>query len=201
MQCLALKRFGPGCSLLKWSPEGSLLFSTTVGDVFRVWNCDEKWLSDRWTVNSGPIKSACWSKCNTFLLFVTEKPTLYRLQFSDDQVFANSSSNKPTMPVADLTQTCVGQHEIGGLPKQLAWDPNGLYLAISFETSACIAIFTTCVHKSKLSISPLCFISGRSFEESPAYITFQSQTRRHKNTILTIGWSSGRIEYFPFINF
>ena len=109
------------------------------------------------------------------------------------------SAPKLALPVADLTKTVVGQHEVGGQPQSVVWDPNGLYLAIIFKDSPCIAIFSTCIQKFNLNVSPSCFITGIG-EESPSYICFQSKNRKNSDSVLTIGWSSGRIQYFPFIN-
>ncbi|XP_037826248.1 aladin [Lucilia sericata] len=200
MQNTALKRVGPPCSLLKWSPDGSCLFSSTVGNVFRVWSCDKKWQPERWTITTGTIQSACWSPCGGFLLFVTsEEPILYRLQFFEEQLFQTGSAPKQALPVADLTKITVGQREVGGQPQSVAWDPNGLYLAITFKDSPCIAIFSTCIQKFNLSMSPSCFLTGIG-NEYPSFICFQSKNRKNSDSVLTIGWSSGRIQYFPFVN-
>ncbi|TMW40060.1 hypothetical protein DOY81_014859 [Sarcophaga bullata] len=190
MQNTALKRVGQPCALLKWSPDGAYLFSSTVGSVFRVWSCDQKWQPERWTITSGYIQSACWSPCGNFLLFVTsEEPILYRLQFFEEHLFQTGSAPKLALPVADLTKTVVGQHEIGGQPQSVVWDPNGLYLAIIFKDSPCIAVFSTCIQKFNLNVSPSCFITGIG-EEYPSYICFQSKNRKNLDSVLTIGWSS-----------
>lgn len=84
-----LKRVGPPCSLLKWSPDRSYLFSATIGNVFRVWTT-KNWTPERWTISKGHIQSAVWSPCSKFLLFITsEESTLYKLQFIEDQLFAS----------------------------------------------------------------------------------------------------------------
>lgn len=84
-----LKRVGPPSSLLKFSPDGSRLFTSTVGTVFRVWNT-QNWMPERWTVPNGTIQSAVWSPCGGYLLFVTtEEPILYSLQFIEQQLFAS----------------------------------------------------------------------------------------------------------------
>ncbi|XP_013112380.2 aladin [Stomoxys calcitrans] len=200
MQNTALKRVGPPCSLLKWSPNSSCLFSSTVTNVFRVWACENKWQPERWTITHGSIQSACWSPCGGFLLFVTsEEPILYRLQFFEEQLFKNGSSPKQALPIADLSKITVDNREVGGHPQCVAWDPNGHFLAITFKDTPCIAIFTTCIQKFNLSISPSCFLAGNG-NEYPSYICFQSKHRKNSDTVLTIGWSSGRIQYFPFGN-
>ncbi|XP_055840899.1 aladin [Episyrphus balteatus] len=195
-----LKRVGPPCSILKWSPDGSCLFSATVGNVFRVWSAEKHWEPERWTVANGYIQSACWSPCSSFLLFVTsDESTLYRLQFFEEQLFATSNLPKQALPIADLTKFTIGHREVGGQPQSLAWDPNGHFLAITFKDSPCIAIFSTCISKHNLSISPSCFLTGIG-TEYPSFICFQSKNRKNSDSVLTIGWSSGRIQYFPFVN-
>lgn len=112
---------------------------------------------------------------------------------------SDGSSPKQALPVADLSKITVDDRELGGQPQCVAWDPNGLYLAITFKDTPCIAIFSTCVQKFNLSISPACFLSGNG-NEYPSYVCFQSKHRKNNDTVLTIGWSSGRIQYFPFGN-
>ncbi|XP_055389562.1 aladin [Condylostylus longicornis] len=194
-----LRRVGPSCSLLKWSPDGSSLFSSTISNVFRVWSTD-CWTPERWTINFGQIQSAAWSPCGKFLLFVTsEESFLYRLQFVEEQLFATSNLPKQALPIADLTKVTVGYRELGGLPQSIAWDPHGRYLAVIFKDTSCIAIFMTSLTKFNLNISPSCFLTGIG-SEYPSFICFQSINRRNSDSVLTIGWSSGRIQYFPFVN-
>ncbi|XP_004527384.1 aladin [Ceratitis capitata] len=200
LQNTPLRRVGPPCSLLKWSPNGSFLFSATVGSVFRVWSADKKWTPERWTINYGVVQSACWSPCGNFMLFVTTGDSiLYRLHFQDEQVFASGTSTKEALKIADLTKFNAGRREVGGKPQSLAWDADGRYLAVIFKDTPCIALFNTCLKKFDMTISPLCFLTGLS-SEYPSYICFQSKNRRNTDTVLTIGWSSGRIEYFPIGN-
>ncbi|XP_011181672.1 aladin [Zeugodacus cucurbitae] len=200
LQNTPVRRVGSPCSLLKWSPDGAYLFSATVGSVFRVWSADKKWTPERWTIKCGVVQSACWSPCGNFLLFVTTGDSiLYRLHFQDETVFASGTSTKEALKIADLTKFNAGRREVGGKPQALAWDADGRYLAVIFKDTPCIALFNTCLKKFDMTISPLCFLTGLS-TEYPSYICFQSKNRRNTETVLTIGWSSGRIEYFPFGN-
>ncbi|XP_054731237.1 aladin [Anastrepha obliqua] len=198
MQNMPLRRVGPPCSLLKWSPNGAFLFAATVGNVFRVWSVHKKWTPERWTINTGIVQSACWSPCGNFLLFVTTGDSiLYRLNFQSEQVFASGTSAKEALKIADLTKFNAGRREVGGKPQALAWDADGKYLAVIFKDSPCIALFSTCLRKFDMTISPLCFLTGIGVEY-PSYICFKSKNMRNTDTVLTIAWSSGRIEYFPF---
>uniref|UniRef100_A0A1A9VIK2 EIF2A domain-containing protein n=1 Tax=Glossina austeni TaxID=7395 RepID=A0A1A9VIK2_GLOAU len=200
MESIALKRVGPRCSLLKWSPDGSCLFSATVDNVFRVWYTESKWQPERWTVSKGHIQSACWSPCADFLLFVTsEESILYRLQLAEEQLFKSDCEQKEALPLIDLRKIVVGERELGGKAQALAWDPKGLFLAITFQDTDCIAIFSTTIQKYGLTVSPSSFLTGAG-KEYPSYICFQSENRINSNTVLTVGWSSGRIQFVPLMN-
>lgn len=83
-----LKRVGFSCSMLKWSPDGYRLCSTTVEKVFRVWTTTNQWTPERWTIGHGTVQSVVWSPCSSYILFVTsEEPYLYSLRFVDEQLF------------------------------------------------------------------------------------------------------------------
>lgn len=87
---IPLKRVGHPCSLVKWSPDDSKLFSATVGGVFRVWDT-ENWTPERWTVKGGTIQSVAWSPCSKHLLFVTtEDQLIYALKFASEELFTST---------------------------------------------------------------------------------------------------------------
>lgn len=195
-----LKRVGPPCTLLRLSPDGYRLCSSTVGNVFRVWTTD-RWTPERWTVPKGSMQTAAWSPCGNYLLFATTgETTLYCLQFIEEQLYANVSIPKQAIPVANLAKITVGQTKIGGQTQSIAWDSTGKHLAIIFkdDDSDAIAIFRTTINRHNITIAPDCFINGNACEQ-PKRICFQPfYKRKPMPPILTIGWSSGRIQYFPF---
>lgn len=110
------------------------------------------------------------------------------------------SLSKQALPVADLAQRTLDQTQIGGQPQSICWDPTGKYVAISFKNSSPIAIFATTIAQSNLNISPAFFINGLRADEYPSYICFKETYENEREVILTIGWSSGRVQYFPFIS-
>uniref|UniRef100_A0A336KDM3 CSON008714 protein n=1 Tax=Culicoides sonorensis TaxID=179676 RepID=A0A336KDM3_CULSO len=190
-----LKRVGAPAALLSWAPNGGTFCATTISNIFRIWKTNN-WTMDRWEIGSGNIQSLAWSPCSSFLLFVTtDEPFLYSLGFVDDYVFANSASTKQAMPIADLSKTEIEGMEIGGRPQSLAMSPQGNLLAISFKDTNSIAVFSVSTRKFLLNVTPLGLISGLGIE-FPSVICFEDT--KEKNC-LTIGWSSGRIQYFPFI--
>lgn len=90
-----------------------------------------------------------------------------------------------------------GHQEIGGLPKSIVWDPSGKFLAVMFKRTTSIAVFSTSINRNILSISPNFYVSADDPEEYPSYICFRENYEIHNDTVLTIGWSTGRVQYFP----
>lgn len=84
---------------------------------------------------------------------------------------------------------------IGGTAQQLAWDPHGKYLVITFKSTNSIAIFRTYIQKFDLQISGGYYLSGETSSEYPSYVCFQPLNRENDRSVLTIGWSSGRIQF------
>jgi len=106
-----LKRLGPPGSLLKWSPENDWLFAATVDRVFRVWNCNQQWTTERWVCGpGGHVQTACWSPCGRFLLFVSSaEPIIYRLQFVQQSLLSckyERAMCKYTSPGQSVSSVC-----------------------------------------------------------------------------------------------
>ncbi|XP_023169470.1 aladin [Drosophila hydei] len=195
-----LKRLGPPGSLLSWSPGNEWIFAATVDRVFRVWKCHDKWTSDRWVCDGGNVQATCWSPCGRFLLFVnTADPILYRLQFVQLHLMTSKSDDREVMPVADLNACSldsINHTLIGGTAQQLAWDPHGKYIVITFKSTNSIAIFRTYIQKYDLQISGGYYLNGQSLSEYPSFICFQPLNKDNDCSVLTIGWSSGRIQFY-----
>lgn len=198
----ALKRVGHPCALIKWSPDDSKLFSSTVGGVFRVWDTD-KWTPERWSVKCGTIQSVAWSPCGLHLLFVTtEDQFIYALKFANEQLFNNAAVPKQALPVADLNNLDDSDTRDRTAPQirrpqALAWDQTGKYLAVSYKDASDITIFRSSANYTNLSLSPSGTVTGISPDEFPTQMCFQLNKLRNHEAMLTIGWSSGRMQYFP----
>lgn len=196
-----LKRVGHPCSLIKWSPDNSKLFSATVGGVFRVWYT-EKWTPERWSVKCGTIQSVAWSPCGLHLLFVTtEDQIIYALKFANEQLFNSAAVPKQALPVVDLVENA---DDSGGdrsaqsrRPQALAWDPSGRFLAVSYKDANVISLFRTATSNTNLNLSPSGQVVGQVADEFPSQICFQLNKLRDHEAVLTIGWSTGRIQYYP----
>ena len=70
----------------------------------------------------------------------------------------------------DIGQITFNQNEveedipIGGLVSNMVWDPTGERLVLSFKESNTMALFCTKVTSTRISISPLGFITGEMGE-------------------------------------
>lgn len=109
------------------------------------------------------------------------------------------ANEKEVLPVADLNAVKMDGNKqilIGGNAQQLAWDPHGKYLVITFKSTNSIAIFRTHIQKYDLQISGGYYLNGESSSEYPSYICFQPLCRDNDRSVLTIGWSSGRVQFF-----
>lgn len=133
--------------------------------------------------NSLPVSEICK---------ISKKGVKNKLSVSD------STTPKQALPVADLSCITVGSAVVGGRPQSIAWDPVGRYLAVTFKDSGAVAIFLTSINRSKLSLAPNCFLVGLG-AEVPSFICFQERYQKKPDTVLTIGWSSGRVQFFPFL--
>lgn len=104
---------------------------------------------------------------------------------------------KQSFPIADFKTVQFGSRAIGGLPKSIVWDQTGRFVAIMFKTTSSISVFSTSINRNVLSISPNFNISGDDLDEFPSFICFKEIYEKHDDVVLTIGWSTGRIQYFP----
>ena len=104
---------------------------------------------------------------------------------------------KQSFPIADFKTVQSGQRVIGGRPKSIVWDSTGRYVAVMFKSTPSIAIFSTSINRDVLSISPNFNISGDDLDEYPTFICFKEIYNKHDDVVLTIGWSTGRVQYFP----
>ncbi|XP_018333374.1 aladin-like isoform X2 [Agrilus planipennis] len=193
----SLKRPGStGNHIMKWCKSGAKLLITACGPKFRVWDC-LLWESELWEINSGEIAAACWSPCGSVLLFATsEEPFIYYLSSTRASAF-NTKSTGPNeaIPIVDCSKIERNGTIVGGLVKDMEWDPEGRHVAVLFQNTNYVAIFRTKVHPV-LQIFASVFIAGAP-EESPCLIQFQKNFKH--GACLTVAWSSGRLQHFPIV--
>ena len=95
----------------------------------------------------------------------------------------------------DLTKTIIDEEIIiGGEVQAMKWDPSGERLVVSFKESNLLALFCTRVSINNVSVSPLGFIQGLENEHAS---TFEFAKHFKGGALLSIIWSSGRLQHFP----
>lgn len=108
-----------------------------------------------------------------------------------------AAAPKQSFPIADFKSIQCGSRVIGGLPKSIVWDPTGRFVAVMFKRSSSIAVFSTSINRNVLNVSPNFNISGGDQDEFPSFICFREKYEKYDDVVLTIGWSTGRVQYFP----
>lgn len=111
--------------------------------------------------------------------------------------FIVAAAPKQSFPIADFKMIQNGNRVIGGMAKSISWDPTGRFLAVMFKQSSSIAIFSTAINRNVLNVSPNFNISGDNPDEFPSFICFRELYEKYDDVVLTIGWSTGRVQYFP----
>lgn len=209
---------GTGNLLVKWSPSGEKLFTSTNTLVFRfekflngffrrifngiclcrVWDC-RNWDCERWTILTGRIQTACWTNCGTNLLFATTTETvIYGVVIKSDKIFTTNmeDTSKQAHPLYDVSKVDIDGVMVGGLIHSMETDPKGKHLAVMYEDTNCITVFNIIKQTGVLQLCPSSLIIGL-VDERPSCISFQNSFQQ--GACLTIGWSSGRIQYYPII--
>ncbi|XP_057375702.1 aladin-like isoform X1 [Daphnia carinata] len=179
---------GGGYTFLTWSPTGDRLLACTPGNVFKIWET-RTWSAEIWDVMNGYVQSAAWSPCGTKAIFAdSAQPTLYCV--------SKICSTKAATVVADFTETQSSEAtgRLSRLVQDLAWDSRGERLAVTFRSSDYVALFRT-RYSPTLSLFPCGILKGEPDEVAS---TIQFKPDFENGALLTVAWSSGRIQHVPF---
>jgi len=186
------RRGGGGVTLASWSPNAKCLFTATPSSVFRVWET-KGWTCDRWSVGAGRVAAAAWAPDSLQLVFATtDEPVLYCLSFQ-----AGAEAAVPVMDLSMVTLSSSGE-AAGGLVQDLQWEPTGRRLAVSFRETAPLLLLRCRPGPLPGRLSPVGWIIGQQSTERPNCIQFQ-QAGAAMGAILSIGWSSGRLQQLPLV--
>jgi len=169
--------------------------------VHRIWDGAKKWAPHRWNTPSSPVEAACWNNDGTTLLFASGG-MIYALHFVVNAIdkFINQR-DCVSVPVYDISVTYHLSedeelaHKVGGRVRQMDMDPTGNRLAVFFDDSELVAVFRV-QSRSMYYLAPCGFIRG-SPNEFPLAMEFQKNFK--DGSLLTIAWSSGRLQYVPFL--
>ncbi|KAJ8917048.1 hypothetical protein NQ315_012967 [Exocentrus adspersus] len=189
----------PGSSgniLVKWSPTGEKLLSCSAGLIFRVWDCCT-WQSEKWSLVAGRVQTACWLNDGATLIFATSTDSIiYSLTVKTDQVFtSNIEVSNQALPIFDTTVVDIDGVIVGGLIQCMDSDPSGKHLAVLFQNTNNIVIFSVTSHP-EIKLIPSSLVMGLP-KEKPSILSFLQHFEA--GACLTVGWSSGRIQYYPII--
>uniref|UniRef100_A0A182NPA3 Aladin seven-bladed propeller domain-containing protein n=1 Tax=Anopheles dirus TaxID=7168 RepID=A0A182NPA3_9DIPT len=199
-RCVPMHRVKLPCALVSFAPLGHNMIASTIGRDFYLCTVPPEAVTRvRWTTASGSLQSFAWSRDEKHLLFVTTDDTkLFYMRFSSMKA---DTTFELAFPVVDLDQKLTESGlPIGGKPQSIAWCPRDRFLAVTFKTTSAIAVFFTNLSGVQLNIDPYCLIFGVGVEY-PACLCYQESYQQEHDSdaqsVLTIGWSSGRIEYYP----
>jgi len=186
------RRGGGGVTLASWSPNKRSLFTATPASVFRVWET-KGWTCDRWSVGSGRVAAAAWAPDSLQLVFATtEEPVLYCLSFQ-----AGAEAAVPVMDLSMINLPSSGE-AAGGLVQDLQWDPSGRRLAVTFRETSPLLLLRCRPGPLPGRLSPVGWVLGQQPAERPNCIQFQ-QAGAAMGAMLSIGWSSGRLQQLPLV--
>ena len=204
-QSTAMHRPGAAILDLSWSPCGLRLLTTTLSNMFRVWE-SETWLSEKWGNLKGCCTNAVWSPCGTVLLFaVAEECVIYSSKFFDrkDDTAIDLGGTGVATKSADTSVECWDvdgdQIQVGGNISGMALDPTGSRLAVMFEgadsNQPYIALYCT-TFQPVIQLVPCGFISGKD-GETPLSMSFVNGYNR--GALLAVCWSSETVSLIPLL--
>ncbi|KAI8376664.1 WD40-repeat-containing domain protein [Choanephora cucurbitarum] len=151
----ALKRYGHGTLLLRWSPDGDWLYETGPSTVSRMWDT-KTWEYKSIRNPSGLyVQAACWAPDNRCLIFsMFNKSDIHILFLGGKDINNLMDHQLASFPLADLTTETGEAIKTAGVIRDIAVDQrHGQRLAIAFEHSPLIAL---CMYNlsSPLSLTP-----------------------------------------------
>lgn len=184
--------------LIKWSPNGRYLFASTVASPFFIWEC-QTWRFQKWVSGDGHCVAASWSPNSDCILLAFDRqsaifPLVMRntrqtLAEIDLLTSIDISKTEYNSPDGSISQS------VGGVVQEIAWDPTGERLVISFcDIKSPVALYSVS-GQSKLEISPRGFIRGP--ENAGAAVRLGFCKSYSSGALLSICWSNGQLNFYP----
>ncbi|KAJ8900930.1 hypothetical protein NDN08_000228 [Rhodosorus marinus] len=202
-----------GARLPNWSPDdSSLLFvSSARKPTFQVWK-KGSWLSDSWVEMSGPIACCCWSRDGSTLIFAPEnEPAIHAIRFEQEYNSKSSPAARSHYLALERTDSCrvpckTNEAEtalVGGMARQMAWDPTGERLAILFESQEgaedadnLVAIYSTRLRPT-FQMNPIGWVRGTRDSGPALSIAFKPCFK--SGSLLAVLWANRTISFVQML--
>jgi len=182
-----------GVRILKWSPNGNYLFGSSNIALCRVWET-RTWTSEKWETFPSHCISAAWnSEGNTIALAFHNCSNIYFISYQSTPPHLNGIFlNDENLDKEIHNDT--GEAFFGEI-KDVAWDPTGNRLAVSFYGSSNLALFKTSKGSLTGKLRPIGIVRLNYEFGEPLRIFFKSQFPR--GALLTIAYLDGRVSFIP----
>eukprot|EP01102_Stenamoeba_stenopodia_P000907 TRINITY_DN10836_c0_g1_i1.p1 TRINITY_DN10836_c0_g1~~TRINITY_DN10836_c0_g1_i1.p1 ORF type:complete len:360 (+),score=60.92 TRINITY_DN10836_c0_g1_i1:97-1176(+) len=133
-----LQRFGRGLAYLSWSPNGCYLLAGYRNGTIRIWET-KTWTTEKWSNFTGPCQSAVWSPNSKYVVVaIAGDSSFYCFYFANEppRIGAQLVKINDFSEYTGEYESKSGTFRVGGLIKQIAWDPTGERFAVIFDEQA-----------------------------------------------------------------
>ncbi|KAG4058565.1 hypothetical protein PC123_g6457 [Phytophthora cactorum] len=192
-------------SSLHWSPTGEYLFVITESGVSLMWET-LTWKRETWEVAAGGCGWSSDGRC--LLVGLRNSALLYPYIFQDCPPSIDAQISSPALGFAEKELFSLDRSTsaiVGGKIQDVAWDPSGSRVAVTYRTSAIdshqagtaklVAIFSV-AWQPFLIFTRSGLLRGPPNAGVPRKLAFASNFKH--GALLSVAWSSGLISFYPF---
>eukprot|EP00644_Phytophthora_capsici_P005792 jgi/Phyca11/97969/e_gw1.2.679.1 len=190
---------------LHWSPTGEYLFVITENGVSLMWET-LTWKKETWEVAAG---GCGWSNDGRCLLVgLRNSAMMYPYIIQDCPPSIDAQISSPALDFAEKEIFSLDRSTsaiVGGKVQDVAWDPSGARVAITYQTTATasheagiskvVAIFSV-AWQPFLIFTRSGLLRGPPNAGVPRKLAFASNFEH--GALLSVAWSSGLISFHPF---
>ncbi|KAF4047102.1 Anaphase-promoting complex subunit 4 WD40 domain [Phytophthora infestans] len=192
-------------SSLYWSPTGEYLFVITESGVSLMWET-LTWKRETWEVAAGGCGWSSDGRC--LLVGLRNSALLYPYIFQGCPPSIDAQISSPALDFAEKELFSLDRSTsaiVGGKIQDVAWDPSGSRVAVTYQTSAIgsheagtaklVAIFSV-AWQPFLIFTRSGLLRGPPNAGVPRRLAFASNFKH--GALLSVAWSSGLISFHPF---
>ncbi|KAI9995736.1 hypothetical protein PInf_012804 [Phytophthora infestans] len=192
-------------SSLYWSPTGEYLFVITESGVSLMWET-LTWKRETWEVAAGGCGWSSDGRC--LLVGLRNSALLYPYIFQGCPPSIDAQISSPALDFAEKELFSLNRSTsaiVGGKIQDVAWDPSGSRVAVTYQTSAIgsheagtaklVAIFSV-AWQPFLIFTRSGLLRGPPNAGVPRRLAFASNFKH--GALLSVAWSSGLISFHPF---